>query len=67
MSTLFNGNKRVKMDINGKAFFSFGFILNTTQILLVYTSLNFRAAEAAKKIQHIELNYSMGIVQCGEI
>ena len=49
MSTLFNGNKRVKMDINGKAFFSFGFILNTTQILFVYTSLNFRAAEAAKK------------------
>ena len=49
MSTLFNGNKRVKIDINGEAFFSFGFILNTTQILFVSSSLNFRAAEAAKK------------------
>ena len=29
---MFNGNERVKMDINNEAVFSFGFRLNTTQI-----------------------------------
>ena len=64
MSTLFNGNKRVKININSETFsrgwFSY---LTPHRSRSKFTSPNFRAAEAAKKIQHLELNYPIGIVR----